>query len=157
MWAFGVILYTMLAGKPPFYHDDFEKLKKQVLACDVIFPKNMQSLSFLAKSFIYDLLHPDPAKRLTVQQALQHPWLNEPAEELEAVDLERNVAELRKYQTLKKLRAAVRGVVTINKMQKMVSARLSRASSVQMQSETDSKVESSVVINQNENHKSDVV
>eukprot|EP01031_Cornospumella_fuschlensis_P019042 gene19042-23326_t len=44
-------------------------------------------------------------KRLTVDQALAHPWIKARAEELEARSLDSNLAELRKYQATRKLRA----------------------------------------------------
>ena len=58
----------------------------------------------------------DHAKRLTVQQAIAHPWLGKTPEELAKFSLDSNLATLRKFQATRKLRAAVHTVIAANRM-----------------------------------------
>ena len=75
LWACGVVLYVMLAGKFPFYGDTDEKFMRR-LKSGVRFPeREWRSIAPAAKSLIRGLLDPNPATRLHAQQALQHPWI----------------------------------------------------------------------------------
>ena len=38
VWATGVILYILLVGYPPFWHDDTQQLYEQIKAGDYEFP-----------------------------------------------------------------------------------------------------------------------
>jgi hypothetical protein len=68
------------------------------------------------------LLTVDHTKRLTVQQAIAHPWLGKTAEELAKFNLESNLATLRKYQATRKLKAAVHTVIAANRMRSLLGA-----------------------------------
>lgn len=75
LWACGVVLYVMLAGKFPFYGDTDEKFMRR-LRSGVKFPdKEWSGISGEAKSLVRGLLDPKPESRLTATQALQHRWL----------------------------------------------------------------------------------
>eukprot|EP00803_Ostreobium_quekettii_P004132 evm.model.scf_1618.4 EVM.evm.TU.scf_1618.4 scf_1618:25626-30433(+) len=60
-WAFGVLIYEMLAGYPPFYDDDPMKTYKKILAGKLEFPSH---LSAVAKDLIKKLLQGDLTRRL---------------------------------------------------------------------------------------------
>lgn len=75
LWASGVVLYVMLAGKFPFYGDSDEKFMRR-LRGGVKFPeKEWSGISADAKALVRGLLDPKPETRLTATQALQHRWL----------------------------------------------------------------------------------
>lgn len=75
LWACGVVLYVMLAGKFPFYGDTDEKFMRR-LRGGVKFPeKEWAGISADAKALVRGLLDPSPASRLTASEALQHRWL----------------------------------------------------------------------------------
>lgn len=75
LWACGVVLYVMLAGKFPFYGDTDEKFMRR-LRGGVKFPeKEWSGISADAKALVRGLLDPSPASRLTATEALQHRWL----------------------------------------------------------------------------------
>jgi len=117
MWSFGVILYILLGGYPPFHDENQSRLFRKITRADYQFhPDYWGSVSDDAKDLIRNLLTLDMNKRFTVDQALRHPWLGRSAQELAARSLDTNLAELRRYQATRKLRAAVRAVMAMNRM-----------------------------------------
>ncbi len=64
----------------------------------------------------------DPEKRLTVEQALAHPWCTASSEELAKHNLDDNLAALRKYQVTRKFKAGVKAVMAVNKMKMLLGA-----------------------------------
>ena len=75
LWSIGVILYILLTGRPPFDGNDddeiLENVKKGVYdKWAYPFPV----LSSHSKDLIFKLLQYDPKKRLSAEQALEHPW-----------------------------------------------------------------------------------
>lgn len=75
LWACGVVLYVMLAGKFPFYGDTDDKFMRRLRA-GVKFPeKEWSGVSADAKALVRGLLEPRADARLTAAQALQHRWL----------------------------------------------------------------------------------
>lgn len=75
MWACGVVMFVMLAGKLPFYGDTDAKFKRRLHA-GVKFPsEEWASVSYDAKNLLQGMLDPCPDTRLTADQALHHRWL----------------------------------------------------------------------------------
>jgi len=75
LWSMGVVAFYLLSGKFPFMAPTNEKLKALILTCDYEFDEEWQGVSLAAKKFIRGLIEPNLAKRLTCEQALQHPWI----------------------------------------------------------------------------------
>jgi serine/threonine protein kinase len=60
-WSFGAVLYELLTGLPPWYHENPSIMAKRVLSSPLQLPNY---LSQDAKRLLEDLLHRDPVKRL---------------------------------------------------------------------------------------------
>lgn len=73
MWSLGILLYVILAGELPF---DTGTLSQQILSANISFDTPLwRAISPEAKDLISHLVMVDPSQRLTVEQALQHPWI----------------------------------------------------------------------------------
>jgi calcium/calmodulin-dependent protein kinase I len=76
MWSMGVITYTLLCGYSPFRSENLADLIEECKNGRVIFHERYwKDTSKDAKEFITLLLQPDPNKRPTSENALQHVWL----------------------------------------------------------------------------------
>jgi non-specific serine/threonine protein kinase len=88
IWSAGIALYIMLSGTLPFnvqkQNDSFIEgnknnnqknlaLKKAILNNN---PKKIEKISDNARDLLHGLLNKDPNKRLTCDEILKHPWLN---------------------------------------------------------------------------------
>eukprot|EP00002_Diphylleia_rotans_P007484 TRINITY_DN1702_c0_g1_i1.p1 TRINITY_DN1702_c0_g1~~TRINITY_DN1702_c0_g1_i1.p1 ORF type:complete len:456 (+),score=85.60 TRINITY_DN1702_c0_g1_i1:55-1422(+) len=60
-WSFGILLYEMMAGLPPFYSTDQQTMARKILEAPLEFP---QIMSEPAKNIIAQFLQRNPARRL---------------------------------------------------------------------------------------------
>ena len=65
----------MLAGYYPFIADSEEKLFKKIKTCDFEFDGMQEYTSKEALDFIECLLEPVVKRRISAEQALNHPWI----------------------------------------------------------------------------------
>ncbi|KAF8382632.1 ttn-1 [Pristionchus pacificus] len=76
MWTVGVISYVLLSGLSPFLGDNDEETLANVSAGDWDFDDPaFDDISAEAKDFICRLMLKDKRKRMTVGEALRHPWI----------------------------------------------------------------------------------
>ena len=76
MWSVGVILYQLFCGRLPFEDVSKRALKEKIVSGKFKFHgKEWHDISRGAKQFLSSLLHPDPQVRMTVGEALSHPWI----------------------------------------------------------------------------------
>eukprot|EP01103_Thecamoeba_quadrilineata_P008336 TRINITY_DN180_c0_g2_i2.p1 TRINITY_DN180_c0_g2~~TRINITY_DN180_c0_g2_i2.p1 ORF type:complete len:383 (+),score=107.78 TRINITY_DN180_c0_g2_i2:50-1198(+) len=118
VWSAGVILYIMMCGMPPFYDEDDKKLFDQILSDPVEFPSpEFDIISDEAKHFIMKLLERDPEKRLSAAEALNDPWITRgESGALGEHNLPLTVAQLKKFNARRRLRAAILATKALNKL-----------------------------------------
>ncbi|KFG46975.1 CAM Kinase family, incomplete catalytic triad [Toxoplasma gondii p89] len=75
MWALGVLVFLMLYGRYPYDGHTTSRIVRDILYKPIDFRSHHIRPSSLAICFIRGLLEPDPSKRLTAQEALQHRWI----------------------------------------------------------------------------------
>ena len=76
LWSIGVIWYTLLTGCPPFQADNINKVYEKIRAWKLKFyEEDWSSLSQESQDFIKKLIVKSPSKRMTSDQALNHPWI----------------------------------------------------------------------------------
>lgn len=76
MWSLGVVTFTMLCGYPPFWGDTERDIYRRIRRGTYSFEgPEWESRSQAALDFVTRVLVGDPAARLTVEDALQHPWI----------------------------------------------------------------------------------
>lgn len=82
MWALGCVLFSLLAGYPPFYDPNIKILMKRVTKGQFHFDSPWwDNISDPAKDLIRNLLTVDPAKRYTVEDFMAHPWIGESSQD----------------------------------------------------------------------------
>jgi len=75
IWSFGVILYAMIIGKPPFETQEIKLTYKRIKAIDYSFPETAP-ISDEAKDLITKILVLDPSRRPTIDEILDHPFFH---------------------------------------------------------------------------------
>ncbi|KAF9429367.1 Cell cycle serine/threonine-protein kinase cdc5/MSD2 [Entomortierella beljakovae] len=73
IWSIGVIMYTLLVGKPPFQTTEVKAIYKNIRDNNYVFPDDLQ-ISEDAKNLVSALLTPTPASRPSVENVLSHPF-----------------------------------------------------------------------------------
>ncbi|XP_042592695.1 calcium/calmodulin-dependent protein kinase type II subunit gamma isoform X8 [Cyprinus carpio] len=108
IWACGVILYILLVGYPPFWDEDQHKLYQQIKAGAYDFPSpEWDTVTAEAKNLINQMLTINPAKRITAEQALKHPWVCQRSTVASMMHRQETVECLRKFNARRKLKGAI--------------------------------------------------
>ncbi|XP_069078159.1 death-associated protein kinase 2 isoform X2 [Pleurodeles waltl] len=111
LWSIGVITYILLSGASPFLGDTKQETLANITAVSYEFDEEFFSnTSDLAKDFIRKLLVKDTRKRLSIKEALSHPWIT-PVDKRQAMVRRESVINLENF---KKLYARRRWKLTIS-------------------------------------------
>ncbi|XP_053259407.1 serine/threonine-protein kinase PLK4 isoform X1 [Podarcis raffonei] len=73
VWSLGCMLFTLLAGRPPFDTDTVKNTLNKVVLADYEMPV---FLSEEAQDLIHQLLRKNPADRLSLSSVLDHPFMS---------------------------------------------------------------------------------
>lgn len=75
VWSYGVILYTLLIGKPPFETNDVKKTYNLIKMNAYSFPDTVR-ISEPAKSLITRILRTEPTRRPNLEEILDHDFFH---------------------------------------------------------------------------------
>mmetsp|Transcript_8828 Transcript_8828/g.17473 ORF Transcript_8828/g.17473 Transcript_8828/m.17473 type:complete len:479 (-) Transcript_8828:309-1745(-) len=125
MWSFGVIIYILLCGYPPFHHENQRELFRQIRTANYKFDEEYWGeVSQSAKDLVSKLLVVDRSKRLTIDQLLEHPWLQGEAKETNLTEIQ---TKLKEEMAKRKFKAAAQAVILGNRLQKVAKTNASAA------------------------------
>ena len=81
MWSIGVIMFTMLCGRPPFGvgedGDDKETLQQVLTGSFEMNEDEWEDVSDEAKELVTKMLAYFPDDRISANDAIKHPWIAE--------------------------------------------------------------------------------
>uniref|UniRef100_A0A4X1VIU9 Peripheral plasma membrane protein CASK n=1 Tax=Sus scrofa TaxID=9823 RepID=A0A4X1VIU9_PIG len=114
VWC-GVILFILLSGCLPFYGTKERLFEGIIKGKYKMNPRQWSHISESAKDLVRRMLMLDPAERITVYEALNHPWLKERDRYAYKIHLPETVEQLRKFNARRKLKGAVLAAVSSHK------------------------------------------
>ncbi|TRY97255.1 hypothetical protein DNTS_013730 [Danionella cerebrum] len=115
VWGCGVILFILLSGCLPFYGTKERLFEAIIKGKYKMNPRQWGHISESAKDLVRRMLMLDPAERITVYEALNHPWLKERDRYAYKIHLPETVEQLRKFNARRKLKGAVLAAVSSHK------------------------------------------
>lgn len=123
MWSFGVILYILLCGFPPFYDENNAVLFRAIKAGNYDYPSPFwDDVSEDAKDLINNMLVVNPDKRFNAQAVLDHPWVT--GDHSDKGHLGHFTGQMRAYNARRKFRA---GILTMQALMAMGGRQTVRA------------------------------
>ncbi|KAE8691993.1 Calcium-dependent protein kinase 24 [Hibiscus syriacus] len=115
IWSAGVILYILLCGVPPFWADCEEGIARAIIRGKIDFQRDpWPKVSSEAKDLVRRMLDQNPQNRITVQQAFEHPWIQN-LENARNVNLGEHVrTRIKQFSLMNKFKKEVLRVVADN-------------------------------------------
>mmetsp|Transcript_1047 Transcript_1047/g.3735 ORF Transcript_1047/g.3735 Transcript_1047/m.3735 type:complete len:768 (-) Transcript_1047:41-2344(-) len=77
VWSLGVIMYTLLVGRPPFETKDLKSTYKKIAAVSYAFPAEREDISANARDLVKIMLNPEPSLRPPIEEIMNHPFLSD--------------------------------------------------------------------------------
>mmetsp|Transcript_35961 Transcript_35961/g.60582 ORF Transcript_35961/g.60582 Transcript_35961/m.60582 type:complete len:527 (+) Transcript_35961:150-1730(+) len=115
VWSAGVILYILLSGVPPFWHETEQGIFAAISKGEYdLTNKPWPKISTQAKDLIKRLLTKDPEKRISAAQALKHPWLRVGGEAPDTVLDDTVLTRMRKFSGMNRLKKMALHVIAKN-------------------------------------------
>ena len=104
IWSLGVIVYAILSGSYPFSGESDQDLKLNILMTEPKFDSyQWNEISEDAVDFIKKILKFDPKDRITIDEALNHPWLTGNAPKIELDDLRKHLTKFNLNEKIKNI------------------------------------------------------
>jgi len=111
LWAVGVIAYICITGTPPFYGESNREICRNIVKQRLEFPQIEMSNGF--KDFCGRALQKRWKKRLSMDDAMQHPWVIGEAAEAHSINLD-TIRSLRQFAAQTRLKKAVARILAQN-------------------------------------------
>lgn len=74
VWALGIMIFTLLVGKPPYEGENVQSTYKRIAKNNYAFPSDC-IISPMAKDLIQKILVPNPVLRYSLEEVMKHPWM----------------------------------------------------------------------------------
>ncbi|XP_030527752.1 calcium-dependent protein kinase 24 [Rhodamnia argentea] len=115
VWSAGVILYILLCGVPPFWAETEEGIAQAIVRGEIDFERDpWPKVSEEAKDLVKNMLDPNPYCRLTVQEVLEHKWIQN-VDKASNISLGQNVrTRIKQFSLMNKFKKKVLRVVADN-------------------------------------------
>jgi len=116
IWSAGIMMYQLLTGKFPFWENvrdcTLQQVWKSILTERIDYDAaELSHLSHNARDLLRKMLHRDPTRRISANEALKHPWLAE-KEAASALPLRSSVVQrLQRFATYGKLKQLVLRII----------------------------------------------
>ncbi|XP_061528501.1 calcium/calmodulin-dependent protein kinase (CaM kinase) II beta 1 isoform X19 [Phycodurus eques] len=141
IWACGVILYILLVGYPPFWDEDQHKLYQQIKAGAYDFPSpEWDTVTPEAKNLINQMLTINPAKRITAQEALKHPWVCQRSTVASMMHRQETVECLKKFNARRKLKGAILTTMLVSRNFSAAKTLLNKKADVKPQTNSKNSI-----------------
>ncbi|KAK1326197.1 Calcium-dependent protein kinase isoform 2 [Acorus calamus] len=115
VWSAGVILYILLSGVPPFWAETEKGIFDAILQWDIDFESApWPSISYSAKDLVRKMLTPDPKKRITSAQVLEHPWIREDGDASDKPIDSAVLSRMKQFRAMNKLKKLALKVIAEN-------------------------------------------
>ncbi|KAL1542720.1 Calcium-dependent protein kinase 8 [Salvia divinorum] len=115
IWSAGVILYILLSGVPPFWAESEQGVAQAIIRSVVEFKRDpWPKVSSSGKELVKKMLDPDPVRRLTAQQVLDHPWMQHTKTAPNVSVVETVKARPKQFSVMNKLKKRALKVVAEN-------------------------------------------
>ncbi|XP_044466980.1 calcium-dependent protein kinase 24-like [Mangifera indica] len=115
LWSAGVIIYILLCGVPPFWAETEEGIAHAIIKGKLDFERDpWPKISQEAKELVRSMLDPNPYNRVTIQEVLEHPWIQN-ENHAPNISLGENVAaRIKNFSLMNKFKKKVLRVVADN-------------------------------------------
>lgn len=117
IWSLGVVIYVLLSAFYPFEAETSDETKEKILAAKYDF--NLPEWDYISeqgKDFVKQMLQLDPEKRISIDDALKHPWMTGNAPKLQLPDLRDHLRKYNLNRRLKNVTSSTRAVLSLKKI-----------------------------------------
>lgn len=121
VWSCGVIMYILLSGKPPFYGEDDEIVKKISVGQYDIKSDIWTKISSSAIELIKKMLDMNPMSRISAQKALNDKWfkkfkIREKFTNIDVKEMKKIMENIKHYKPQNKLQQAALALLVHNNL-----------------------------------------
>ncbi len=115
MWSLGVVMYVFLSGQQPFQGQELNQVFQRIVQADFSFEgPEWEPVSSGAKGLISLMIKANPHHRITIDQALKHPWLSSNTQSGDNFIQPRVLHSLKRFKAPKKLQQEAMKIVVKN-------------------------------------------